>query len=100
MCAAGRVLRPAARYPSPPSHPILLFRSPTNIQGVGFSKAAAYFADWLRTAHGLPQRRLALPLVLTNKSVLAGGQSLPYIAHPWLPQAILGYDRRVSGSER
>ena len=63
---------------------------------MGFSKAAVYFAEWLRAAHSLPPSRLALPLLLTNKSVLTGGRSLPYIAHAFLPHAILGYQRHSS----
>ena len=58
---------------------------------MGFCRIAGYFAEFLRAKHVLPISRLALPLALTNKSVLAEGRSLKFVAHPWLPHAILGY---------
>lgn len=59
--------------------------------GLAFEKAPAFFADFMRARWGAPPPRWRLPLVLTNRSVLGSGQSLQHIAHPWLPQAILGY---------
>ena len=45
----------------------------------------------LRERYFGPATLRALPLALSNHSVLRGGASLPYVAHPWLPRAILGY---------
>ena len=60
--------------------------------GLAFDKAPAFFADFMRSRWGAPPPRAwRLPLVLTNRSVLGTGQSLDHIAHPWLPQALLGY---------
>ncbi|PSC76438.1 hypothetical protein C2E20_0265 [Micractinium conductrix] len=64
----------------------------TAFAGLAFEKAPAFFAEFMRSRYGgpLPPRR-ALPLVLTNRSVLGSGSSLAHVAHPWLPHAILGY---------
>lgn len=59
--------------------------------GLAFEKAPAFFADFMRARWGAPPARGALPLVLSNRSVLGSGQSLAHVAHPFLPQAILGY---------
>ncbi|GAB4817591.1 hypothetical protein N2152v2_004637 [Parachlorella kessleri] len=55
------------------------------------NRVAAFAAEWLRGRLAEPSSREQLPYVLTNVSVLREGRSLQYIAHPWLPQCILGY---------
>lgn len=69
-----------------------LLPQPGSPAGLAFEKAAVFFADFLARRYGsvLPPRS-RLPLVLTNRTVLGSGTSLPHIVHPWLPQAILGW---------
>ena len=62
--------------------------------GLAFEKAPAFFAEFLRSRWAAPPCRPHLPLVLSNRSVLGTGRSLAHIAHPWMPQAILGYGGR------
>ena len=59
--------------------------------GLAFEKAPAFFADFMRSRWAAPPPRARLPLALSNRSVLGTGRSLAHVAHPWLPQAILGY---------
>lgn len=58
-------------------------------QDVG-SIAAAHAAGW-RRRFALPQDVQRLPSVLSNASVLATGQSLEQLRHPWLPMCLTGY---------
>lgn len=67
--------------------------------GVTLDYEAAFGADWLRSRLSVPTaHRQALPYVLTNRSVINVGLSLKHIAHPWLPQCILGYGLGKQGT--
>ena len=56
---------------------------------------AHWLARQLAPTPGAPPRAGSLPLVHTNSSVLTGGgRSLAHLAHPWLPQALLGFGGR------
>jgi hypothetical protein len=67
----------------------------TAFAGLAFEKAPAFFGDFMRSQYCVPPPRRRLPLVLTNRSVLGTGTSLQHIAHPYLPEAILGYNGAV-----
>lgn len=54
------------------------------------SIAAAHAAGW-RRRFALPQDVQQLPSVLSNASVLATGQSVEQLRHPWLPMCLMGY---------
>ena len=54
------------------------------------SIAAAHAAGW-RRRFALPQDVRRLPSVLSNASVLATGQSVDQLRHPWLPMCLTGY---------
>ena len=73
-------------------------RLPAGAAPPSLDRLAAFAADWLRCRHSPPASRRALPLVLTNRTVLTVGRSLKYIAHPWLPQCILGFGAGGGGS--
>lgn len=63
----------------------------TAFSGVAFEKAPAFFAEFMRARWAVPPSRHCLPFTLSNRSILAGAQSLQHIVHPWMPIAILGY---------
>ena len=67
----------------------------TAFAGLAFEKAPAFFGDFMRSQYCVPPPRRRLPLVLSNRSVLGTGTSLQHIAHPYLPEAILGYHGAV-----
>ena len=54
------------------------------------SIAAAHAAGWRRRFTS-PQDVQQLPSVLSNASVLATGQSVEQLRHPWLPMCLTGY---------
>lgn len=67
----------------------------TAFAGLAFEKAPAFFGDFMRSQYCVPPPRRRRPLVLSNRSVLGTGTSLQHIAHPYLPEAILGYHGAV-----